>query len=216
MKDATPKEQILSKIRNALTEKTVNPYQDNEVMMDVIRSVDSEEDPGILFAQELIALGGQFIYCENEHDFLDNLAGLMQEFNWRSVWCEAPHILNLLRMAEIPHFSSLPDELPVPLVSITACEKLISSSGTIVVSDAGNVSRASYAFPEIHLVAAYSSQVTATIKTALEAIRKKNNGNLPPQLIFISGPSRTADIEKTLVVGAHGPTQLFVFLIDDL
>ncbi|GAB1418548.1 hypothetical protein MASR2M12_13130 [Bacteroidales bacterium] len=216
MKDATPKEQILSKIRNALTEKTVNPYHDNEVLMDVIKPSDPEEEPDVLFAQELIRLGGQFIYCENEHDFLDNLAGLMQEYCWNLVWCEDPQILNLLRMAEIPHFSALSDEVPDPLVSITICEKLISTTGTIVMSDAGTTSRASFAYPDIHLVVAHSSQVTGSIKAALEDIRQKYNGDLPTQLTFISGPSRTADIEKTLVVGAHGPTQLFVFLIDDL
>ncbi len=216
-KEATPKEQILSKLRNALTEKTNNPYENVDLQLDVIKSSDPDEEPEVLFAQELIALGGQFVYCENEHDFLFSLTELMREFGWASLWSESPYISDALASNNIPYFTELPEELPAePIVSITPCEKLITASGTIVMSDANGISRASFAYPDIHLVLAFSSQVVPNIKTALDGIRKKYEHHIPPQLTFITGPSRTADIEKTLVKGAHGPTQLFVFLIDDL
>lgn len=214
MKDATPREQIMSKIRNALIEKTENPYQDNELQMDVLKPGDPNEEPEVLFAQELINLGGQFIYCENEHDFLDNLGDLMQDREWKSVWCQNDRITQLLSTAELPHFKVFL-ETPENLVGITGCEKLISRTGTIVVSDTELSHRGAFSFPDVHLVVAYSSQVTGTIKTALAGIKNKYAGLLPPQLTFISGPSRTADIEKTLVKGAHGPKELYVFLIDD-
>jgi len=46
--------------------------------------------------------------------------------------------------------------------------------------------------------------------------KEKYGGNFPSQMTVITGPSRTADIEKTLVMGAHGPKELYVFMIDDL
>ena len=214
MKDATPKEQIMSKVRNALIEKTENPYAENEVNLEVIRETDPNDEAEVAFAQELIAVGGNFIYCENEHDFMDNLADLMQDRNWPSVWCQNDRIVQLLRTAEIPHFKE-PAGDENPLVGLTSCEKLVSRSGSILVSDAEVSHRGAFSFPDIHLVLAYNSQVTATIKSALAGIKNKYNGSIPSQLTFITGPSRTADIEKTLVKGAHGPKELFVFLIDD-
>ena len=70
-------------------------------------------------------------------------------------------------------------------------------------------------FPEIHLVLGYTSQLVPDLKQALANIRKKYRDDYPSMISLITGPSRTADIEKTLVMGAHGPKELYVFLIDD-
>jgi L-lactate dehydrogenase complex protein LldG len=60
------------------------------------------------------------------------------------------------------------------------------------------------------------SQVVPELKDGLREMKKKYAGHFPSQLTVITGPSRTADIEKTLVMGAHGPKELFVFMVDDL
>jgi L-lactate dehydrogenase complex protein LldG len=52
------------------------------------------------------------------------------------------------------------------------------------------------------------------VKDALISLQKKYNNQLPSFLTLATGPSRTADIEKTLVVGVHGPKEVFVFLVD--
>jgi L-lactate dehydrogenase complex protein LldG len=52
------------------------------------------------------------------------------------------------------------------------------------------------------------------IKEALQLLKEKYNGNLPSSISFATGPSRTADIEKTLVVGVHGPKEAYLFLVD--
>jgi L-lactate dehydrogenase complex protein LldG len=51
------------------------------------------------------------------------------------------------------------------------------------------------------------------IKEGLQLIKEKY-GNLPSLITLATGPSRTADIEKTLVVGVHGPKEVYVFLVD--
>ena len=66
------------------------------------------------------------------------------------------------------------------------------------------------------MVVAYTSQLVPDIKDALRNIKQKYDNNLPSFISFITGPSRTADIEKTLIIGAHGPKELYVFLIDDI
>lgn len=215
MKESTPKEQILSKVRNALIEKNENPYQDMDFSLDVLKVVDSEEETVVAFARELIQAGGNFIYCENEQAFIENLSELMQNRELTQLWCQNPRILSLLLAAEIPFFedNQLKQE---PLVSITSCEKLIASTGSILVSDLDAGSREIFSLADIHFVLAYSSQVVGGLKAAIQAMNIKYPTALPGQFTFITGSSRTADIEKTLVRGAHGPKELYVFLIDDV
>ena len=60
----------------------------------------------------------------------------------------------------------------------------------------------------------FLQQLVDDLKQALKLIRLKYD-TIPSMISLITGPSRTADIEKTLVMGAHGPKELYVFLIDD-
>jgi L-lactate dehydrogenase complex protein LldG len=52
------------------------------------------------------------------------------------------------------------------------------------------------------------------VKDALVLMKEKYKDNLPSLITFATGPSRTADIEKTLVVGVHGPKEVYCFLVD--
>ena len=69
-------------------------------------------------------------------------------------------------------------------------------------------------YPEIHFVIAYVNQLVNDLKDAFAAVQTKYSGKIPSMLSVITGPSRTADIEKTLVMGAHGPRELFVILVE--
>jgi L-lactate dehydrogenase complex protein LldG len=71
-------------------------------------------------------------------------------------------------------------------------------------------------FPPIHIVVAFASQILPDINDGLEFIKAKYHDSLPSMISLVTGASRTADIEKTLVLGAHGPKELAVFLVDDL
>jgi L-lactate dehydrogenase complex protein LldG len=66
----------------------------------------------------------------------------------------------------------------------------------------------------VHIVLAYTSQLVLDLKDGFKLLKKKYGNNIPSLISTITGPSRTADIEKTLVLGAHGPKELFVFLLD--
>jgi L-lactate dehydrogenase complex protein LldG len=71
-------------------------------------------------------------------------------------------------------------------------------------------------FPPVHIVVASSSQILKDIRDGLDFLRKKYTNRLPSMISLVTGASRTADIEKTLVLGAHGPKELVLFLIDDV
>ena len=84
-----------------------------------------------------------------------------------------------------------------------------------MVSTGQMAGRQIFIYPEIHIVLAYASQLVTDIKDALVNLRKKYDHRMPSMVTLITGPSRTADIEKTLVMGAHGPRELYVFLLED-
>ena len=67
--------------------------------------------------------------------------------------------------------------------------------------------------PPVHVVVATPEQIVATLADAFDALRERHESALPSMLSFITGPSRTGDIERILVLGAHGPKELFVILV---
>jgi len=69
-------------------------------------------------------------------------------------------------------------------------------------------------YAPVHICIAYTSQLVYDISDALKNIQLKHP-QLPSLITLATGPSRTADIEKTLVVGVHGPKEVFCFLVQD-
>lgn len=74
--------------------------------------------------------------------------------------------------------------------------------------------RTASVYAPIHICVAYTSQLVYDLKDALQKAKDKYGNSLPSLITFATGPSRTADIEKTLVVGVHGPKEVYVFLIE--
>ena len=96
---------------------------------------------------------------------------------------------------------------------ITACEAAVAQTGSILVSSATCGGRALSILPPVHVVVVSLDQIVATLGDALDLVRSRYAGRLPSMLSFITGPSRTGDIERILVLGAHGPKELLVILV---
>jgi len=211
MEESTSREKILKKIRNALIEKTEPPYP----VIDQESFVYSEnsEPLDVTFAQELVNVSGKFVYCENNDDFISTLQSFILEKEWPVLFCFDPVLQDFLRKGGIP-FDSTVSNITEAKIGITRCEYLIARLGTAMVSSRLSPGRKINVFPEIHLIVAYSSQLVPDLKQAFQHIRKKYQDHYPSMISLITGPSRTADIEKTLVMGAHGPKELYIFLIE--
>ena len=93
---------------------------------------------------------------------------------------------------------------------------MIARTGSFLLSSRQFAGRRLGIYPPIHIVVATSSQLLPDIGDGLAFIRKKYGNNLPSMISLVTGASRTADIEKTLILGAHGPRELYLFLLDDL
>ena len=167
------------------------------------------------FAQHFIAAGGTFVYCEGDEHFFEELYRFKQEKKLTTLHVWEPTLQEYLTHGEIT-FTATPEHFIADApASLTTCEALLARTGSVLVSSATTSGRRLSAYPEIHLVVAHASQVVADIKPALVQVQARYGRRLPSMLSLITGPSRTADIEKTLVLGAHGPRQLVVFLLDD-
>jgi L-lactate dehydrogenase complex protein LldG len=211
MEESTSREKVLKKVRNALIYKTDNPFAQVEFDSSVYKPL--EESLDVNFAQEFTKAGGQFVYCEDEADLVQSISALAEENDWQDVFCADPSIQYLLTQAGIP-FQSDEDSFHDLKIGITGCEFLISRLGSIMVSSRQDSGRRLNVYPEIHIVIAYTSQLVPDLKDALSGIRERYPNKIPSMVSVITGPSRTADIEKTLVMGAHGPRELFVFLTE--
>jgi L-lactate dehydrogenase complex protein LldG len=205
------KELMLKKIRKALLEKRDNPHPNIE---DTPLYKPTAEIPEILFAEQLTAVSGNFIFCENGIDFIENILELADKFKWRKIYCWEPELQRLLSTYEFPFYKTDKD-FEMAEVGITMCEALIARNGSILLSNQNEAGRRLSIFPHHHIVIARTGQMVMDLKDGFTLIKNKYGTQIPSMISTITGPSRTADIEKTLVLGAHGPKELFVFLIDD-
>lgn len=97
--------------------------------------------------------------------------------------------------------------------TITLAEALVAQTGSVLVSAACGGRGASVIAP-VHIVVASVDQLVADIETALVRAQQRGTVSQNSFLCLITGSSRTADIEKILVMGAHGPRRLLVFLAE--
>ncbi|MBC7447805.1 MAG: LUD domain-containing protein [Hymenobacteraceae bacterium] len=167
------------------------------------------------FAQNFIAAGGTFVYCEGDEHFFEELYRFKQQHKLDTLHVWEPGLQEYLAHGEIA-FTAAPEHFVADApAALTTCEALLARTGSVLVSSATASGRRLSIYPEIHLVVAHTTQVVADIPPALEQVQGRYGRRLPSMLSLVTGPSRTADIEKTLVLGAHGPRQLVVFLLDD-
>jgi L-lactate dehydrogenase complex protein LldG len=205
------REQVLKKIRRALLHKTSPKEEVKDFETNVFQP--SHEDPAFEFAEKFVALGGNFAFCESELDFKVTIKNLIQSRGWSKLACLDSQLIARLSDTMLFEIQSPPFEDAEAV--ITGCEALISFTGGIMVSSRQPYGRSSTILPPIHIVIASPEQLVPDLRTAYAMIKDQYGDALPSMICNISGPSRTADIEKTLVRGAHGPKELFLFLVDE-
>ncbi len=99
------------------------------------------------------------------------------------------------------------------LVGITGCFCAVAETGTLMLLSGPETFSSAALLPETHIAIVPQSRVVGTIEAAF-ALAQQERGELPRATNFISGPSRTGDIEQTIVLGAHGPYRVHVILVD--
>jgi L-lactate dehydrogenase complex protein LldG len=204
------KENILKKIRKALTDSTPLPFPQSEGNSPVFQP--SQQELEVEFAEQFTKLQGKFAFCLNHAELAEQLKNLLNQGQWNKIFCREEGLKNKLKENHFDNFGF--EDLVNCDAAITTCEWLIARTGTIVMTAASQSGRTVSVYAPVHICIAYSSQLVYDVKDALQQAKDKYGTNLPSLITFASGPSRTADIEKTLVVGVHGPKEVYVFLVD--
>ncbi|HSE19620.1 MAG TPA: lactate utilization protein [Pyrinomonadaceae bacterium] len=94
-------------------------------------------------------------------------------------------------------------------VGVSTAQAAIAETGTLVLDSDCERHRLVSLVPPVHIAVVNASAIVETLSDALTLIQKKE---ISPAITFITGPSRTADIELTLAIGVHGPQELYVIV----
>jgi L-lactate dehydrogenase complex protein LldG len=210
MNVSTAKENILKKIRKALSHSTPLPFPKSEGTDSVF--LPQQQEMEVEFAEQFSKLQGRFVFCINEQELAFQLTSLIKKQDWNKVFCMEDNLVASVA-------SQLADrlvktDLASCDVSITGCECLVARTGSMVLSSAQQSGRTVSVYAPVHICIAYTNQLVYDVKDGLQLVKDKYGDRLPSLISFATGPSRTADIEKTLVVGVHGPKEVYLFLVE--
>jgi L-lactate utilization protein LutC len=162
-----------------------------------------EKDRVEQFITELTALGGHVIPTG------DPTRGIIEFLKSRGVdhIHLEPNTLDesLLQEANI-NTTITPD--PAIRVGVTKAICGLADTGSVLIVDGEGGPLHASLLPEVHLAVLRKSAILPSLENAMNLVRESNAA------AFITGPSRTADIEMTLTIGVHGPGELHIFLVD--
>ncbi len=210
MKVSASKANILKKIREALTTPVPIPFPQSEGNSSVYQP--SVKEMEVEFAENFTHLLGKFVFCVNEAECVVQLVNLFNQMQWQHVYCVEEPLRKMIAQNGFADFTSV--DLSICDVSLTTAESLIARTGSMFLSSATESGRTVSVYAPVHICIAYTDQLVYDIKDGLQLLKEKYGNAIPSQISLATGPSRTADIEKTLVVGVHGPKEVYVFLID--
>jgi L-lactate dehydrogenase complex protein LldG len=206
MSESSSRTNILKKIKEALEQPTPLPFPKAEAIEDYLQPL--QQDMVIEFAEQFTKLQGKFIFCANKKELIEQFHSLCYQKQWTKIFCVEDEWRTELQLAQ------LHTDITTAEAAITGCELLVARTGSMVLSSSAN-NRIPSVYAPIHICIAYTSQLVYDIKEALVSVRNKYQNSFPSLLTLATGPSRTADIEKTLVVGVHGPKEVYCFLVDN-
>jgi len=202
------RENILHKIRQALSNPVPVPFSDESPTNDFYTT--SNKNNIELFSETFTKLQGNIVSCKNNTQLKDELLKLFSQKVWSTIYSMEDQWIELIKSLQITPYTDLSN----CDVSITGCEYLVARTGSIVLSSNQQKGRTASIYAPAHVCIAYTDQIVADLDDTFLQIEKKYKADLPSLITFASGPSRTADIEKTLVTGVHGPKEVFCFLVE--
>lgn len=180
-----------------------------------------EDDRIAVFSKLSEALKTEFCVCDSIESAARQISTLAEAGGWKAIASHAGSLTD-------PLVAHLPNSLARLTVDagydksrmeqcdagITECECLVAQTGSVCVTTHSSGGRALSVLPPHHIVIASRAQLLPDLTAAYELLAQKYaNSGYPSFIGFITGPSRTGDIERILVLGAHGPKRLTVLLV---
>ena len=180
----------------------------------------TRKDQIALFARQSEVLRTEFVECVSIAAAAKHLATLAAKGRWKTIARHAGELTDAIA-AKLPETLGAlrvddgyeKQALEACDAGLTECEALIAQTGSVCATSRSSGGRALSVLPPHHIVIARKSQFVPDLAAAYELLAEKYSANYPSFISFITGPSRTGDIERILVLGAHGPKKLTVLLV---
>jgi L-lactate dehydrogenase complex protein LldG len=172
-----------------------------------------------LFGRNSVQLKSTFHLLENEAAASQKLAELAQAEGWRRIaahgdGANGPSTRAMVSALNLPGIwtDSGYDvrEMENCDAGVTECDALVAQTGSVLVTARSAGGRALSVLPPHHVVLARRAQFVPDLPAAFALLERKYAESYPSFISFITGPSRTGDIERILVLGAHGPKKLTI------
>ena len=173
-----------------------------------------------IFGKNLEAVGGHCIVARSEAEVVEALNGIISSLQAsplrgrRIALSNSPLLERLMARIEgaVDEIALAPSvaELFGYDVGISTAQAAIAETGTLMLESEAERHRLVSLVPPVHIAIVDAGNICLTLGEALAAARQ--GSELSPTITFITGPSRTADIELTLAIGVHGPQELYVII----
>lgn len=176
---------------------------------------ETHEEQMALFCKNAAELRAEVHLCDNEAALAAMLCQLARENEWQRVGTHRgvltdPAVASLsIPMVQTSDGYSAWD-LEQCDAGVTECDALIAQTGSVLITSQSAGGRALSVLPPHHVVLVRRSQLVPDLAAGYAVLRAKHGAALPSFISFITGPSRTGDIERILVLGAHGPKRLTI------
>jgi len=209
--------------RNRAAQGEMTPLPAREVS--ALRAVPPDADLVARFTQAARAAGCH-VHCSGESECVAAITALLQAAGARRALVEpqpgtalpperAAALIDALTTAGVAACQSYDDEtLFAADASVTGVRLAVAETGTLVCVSGPASARAASLVPPLHVAIVSGSQIVPDLFDAFEHLGQAGSGTAAASCIsFITGPSKTADIEGVLITGVHGPGQVHIVIV---
>jgi len=221
------REQILQSLRKDATGISPKSALPSPQDSSIYRNFETaHQNPLQVFSQKIAALKGEFYHASDEATaakILRDLLNSATETNIKKLAARHQHaLLDRIfavdqwfadNVQAIDHQKIFSPDFAEFMIGITAVDFLVARTGSIVLSTATAGGRRLSVLPPFHIAIATTEQLVVSLDDALKAYHERGESKRSSYATIITGPSRTSDIEKILVLGAHGPKRLAVIVV---
>jgi len=219
LRSGSARREILDSVRNHLEASAAfdSAHKIHHASPDNDGAVQPIQGGGVIemFCERVRLVNGNVVAISGSEELTDALQKVIDELEPRTIAISDSElvrsvVIEIRTDAEIIENASTAELFNCD-VGITTAQLAIAETGTLVLESKKEFSRLTSLVPETHICLLEANKIRRTMSEILDLMAK----DLSPAVTFITGPSRTSDIELTLAIGVHGPRHLYVFVIQN-
>ena len=226
----TAREEMLARIKRALKrdDQSSSLRSEGNSAPPVIKKDEQKNDLAKRFEIELARIGGHFRIARTADavcDYIENLISIKQTktvIGWNAPVISETGLSERLERSGVQFTANDDKQSGAEFINtaigagigITAVDYALADTGTLVLITGAGRARSASLLPPVHVAILKPQQIILGLDELIPRLNTSAGLDLASAVTFITGPSRTADIELTLVVGVHGPQELHVVLFD--